>query len=89
MTLQNVAIVFGPTLLKPEMESANITAYMVFQNQIIEFILSEFEAIFHMWTPKKDTPEVVQRIKGHGKLFDRIKKKKKRRKKINKGQLSL
>lgn len=48
MTLQNVAIVFGPTLLKPEMESANITAYMVFQNQIIEFILSEFEAIFHM-----------------------------------------
>lgn len=48
MSLQNVAIVFGPTLLKPEMESANITAYMVFQNQIIEFILSEFEAIFHM-----------------------------------------
>ncbi|XP_053367366.1 rho GTPase-activating protein 27 isoform X2 [Clarias gariepinus] len=47
MTLQNVAIVFGPTLLKPEMESANITAYMVFQNQIIEFILSEFETIFH------------------------------------------
>ncbi|XP_027019029.2 rho GTPase-activating protein 27 [Tachysurus fulvidraco] len=48
MSLQNVAIVFGPTLLRPEMESANITAYMVFQNQIIEFILSEFEAIFHM-----------------------------------------
>ncbi|KAF7705042.1 rho GTPase-activating protein 27 isoform X2 [Silurus meridionalis] len=48
MTLQNVAIVFGPTLLKPEIESANITAYMVFQNQIIEFILSEFETIFHM-----------------------------------------
>ncbi|TSK14522.1 Rho GTPase-activating protein 27 [Bagarius yarrelli] len=48
MTLQNVAIVFGPTLLKPEMESANITAYMVFQNQIIEFILSEFETLFHM-----------------------------------------
>ncbi|KAI5609749.1 rho GTPase-activating protein 27 isoform X2, partial [Silurus asotus] len=46
MTLQNVAIVFGPTLLKPELESANITAYMVFQNQIIEFILSEFETIF-------------------------------------------
>ncbi|XP_060795511.1 rho GTPase-activating protein 27 isoform X2 [Neoarius graeffei] len=48
MSLQNVAIVFGPTLLKPEMESGNITAYMVFQNQIIEFILSEFETIFHM-----------------------------------------
>uniref|UniRef100_A0A3B1K2Z8 Rho GTPase activating protein 27 n=1 Tax=Astyanax mexicanus TaxID=7994 RepID=A0A3B1K2Z8_ASTMX len=48
MTVQNVAIVFGPTLLKPEMESANITMYMVFQNQIIEFILNEFETIFHM-----------------------------------------
>ncbi|XP_066520206.1 rho GTPase-activating protein 27 isoform X2 [Hoplias malabaricus] len=48
MTVQNVAIVFGPTLLKPEVESANITMYMVFQNQIIEFILNEFETIFHM-----------------------------------------
>uniref|UniRef100_A0A4W4FRK4 Rho GTPase activating protein 27 n=1 Tax=Electrophorus electricus TaxID=8005 RepID=A0A4W4FRK4_ELEEL len=48
MTVQNVAIVFGPTLLKPEVESANLTMYMVFQNQIIEFILNEFETIFHM-----------------------------------------
>ncbi|KAI4884517.1 hypothetical protein NFI96_020486 [Prochilodus magdalenae] len=48
MTVQNVAIVFGPTLLKPEVESSNITMYMVFQNQIIEFILNEFETIFHM-----------------------------------------
>ncbi|XP_072522758.1 rho GTPase-activating protein 27 isoform X2 [Salminus brasiliensis] len=48
MTLQNVAIVFGPTLLKPEVESANITMYMVYQNQIIELILSEFVSIFHM-----------------------------------------
>lgn len=48
MTVQNIAIVFGPTLLKPEVESANITMYMVFQNQIIEFILNEFETIFHM-----------------------------------------
>lgn len=49
MTVQNVAIVFGPTLLKPEVETANITTYMVFQNQIVEFILNEFESIFHMW----------------------------------------
>ncbi|XP_076844066.1 rho GTPase-activating protein 27 isoform X2 [Brachyhypopomus gauderio] len=48
MSVQNVAIVFGPTLLKPEVESANLTMYMVFQNQIIEFILNEFETIFHM-----------------------------------------
>ncbi|XP_067226130.1 rho GTPase-activating protein 27 isoform X2 [Chanodichthys erythropterus] len=48
MTVQNVAIVFGPTLLKPEVESANIATYMVFQNQIVEFLLNEFESIFHM-----------------------------------------
>lgn len=49
MTVQNVAIVFGPTLLKPEVETANIATYMVFQNQIVEFLLNEFESIFHMW----------------------------------------
>ncbi|XP_077062282.1 rho GTPase-activating protein 27 isoform X3 [Siphateles boraxobius] len=48
MTVQNVAIVFGPTLLKPEVETANIATYMVFQNQIVEFLLNEFESIFHM-----------------------------------------
>ncbi|KAM7381320.1 hypothetical protein PAMA_012259 [Pampus argenteus] len=46
MTVQNVAIVFGPTLLRPEMESANITMHMVFQNQIVELILNEYEHIF-------------------------------------------
>uniref|UniRef100_A0A672RM22 Rho GTPase activating protein 27 n=1 Tax=Sinocyclocheilus grahami TaxID=75366 RepID=A0A672RM22_SINGR len=48
MSVQNVAIVFGPTLLKPEVEMANIATYMVFQNQIVEFLLNEFESIFHM-----------------------------------------
>ncbi|XP_028263720.1 rho GTPase-activating protein 15 isoform X2 [Parambassis ranga] len=47
MTAQNVAIVFGPTLLRPEMESANIAMHMIFQNQIVEFILNEYERIFH------------------------------------------
>ncbi|KAM4623486.1 rho GTPase-activating protein 27 isoform 1-T1 [Polymixia lowei] len=47
MTVQNVAIVFGPTLLRPEMESANIAMHTVFQNQIVEFILNEYERIFH------------------------------------------
>uniref|UniRef100_A0A8P4K1D1 Rho GTPase-activating protein 27 n=1 Tax=Dicentrarchus labrax TaxID=13489 RepID=A0A8P4K1D1_DICLA len=47
MTVQNVAIVFGPTLLRPETESANITMHMVFQNQIVEFILNEYERIFY------------------------------------------
>ncbi|XP_047233373.1 rho GTPase-activating protein 27 isoform X4 [Girardinichthys multiradiatus] len=47
MTVQNVAIVFGPTLLRPETETANITMHMVFQNQIVEFILNEYSCIFH------------------------------------------
>ncbi|CAJ1080106.1 rho GTPase-activating protein 27 isoform X1 [Xyrichtys novacula] len=46
MTVQNVAIVFGPTLLRPEMESSNIAMHMVFQNQIVEFILNNYEHIF-------------------------------------------
>uniref|UniRef100_A0A4W5KRN2 Rho-GAP domain-containing protein n=1 Tax=Hucho hucho TaxID=62062 RepID=A0A4W5KRN2_9TELE len=47
MTVQNVAIVFGPTLLRPEMESANIAMHMVFQNQIVELVLNEYEFIFY------------------------------------------
>ncbi|XP_026171478.1 rho GTPase-activating protein 12 [Mastacembelus armatus] len=46
MTVQNVAIVFGPTLLRPEMESSNIAVHMVCQNQIVEFILNHYERIF-------------------------------------------
>lgn len=46
MTVQNVAIVFGPTLLRPEMESSNIAMHMVFQNQIVEFILNEYHCLF-------------------------------------------
>uniref|UniRef100_A0A3B3UK25 Rho GTPase activating protein 27 n=1 Tax=Poecilia latipinna TaxID=48699 RepID=A0A3B3UK25_9TELE len=47
MTVQNVAIVFGPTLLRPETETANITMHMVFQNQIVEFILNEYSRLFY------------------------------------------
>ncbi|CAN9508760.1 unnamed protein product [Ophioblennius macclurei] len=47
MTVQNVAIVFGPTLLRPEMESSNLAMHMVYQNQIVEFILREYELIFN------------------------------------------
>ncbi|XP_039609772.1 rho GTPase-activating protein 12b isoform X3 [Polypterus senegalus] len=46
MTTQSVAIVFGPTLLRPEKETANIAIHMVYQNQIVELILLEFESIF-------------------------------------------
>nr|XP_033774630.1 rho GTPase-activating protein 27 isoform X2 [Geotrypetes seraphini] len=46
MSTQSVAIVFGPTLLKPETESGSITMHMVFQNQIVEHILQNYPYIF-------------------------------------------
>ncbi|XP_078393787.1 rho GTPase-activating protein 12b isoform X1 [Cetorhinus maximus] len=46
MTSQSVAIVFGPTLLRPEKETGNIAVHMVYQNQIVELILSEYDTIF-------------------------------------------
>ncbi|XP_051984004.1 rho GTPase-activating protein 12-like isoform X2 [Xyrauchen texanus] len=46
MTTQSVAIVFGPTLLRPETETANMAVHMVYQNQIVELVLIEYESIF-------------------------------------------
>ncbi|XP_075438341.1 rho GTPase-activating protein 27-like isoform X4 [Ascaphus truei] len=46
MSVQSVAIVFGPTLLKPETESGNLAMFMVFQNQIVEQVLSHYKYIF-------------------------------------------
>ncbi|XP_078501138.1 rho GTPase-activating protein 27 isoform X3 [Lissotriton helveticus] len=46
MSVKSVAIVFGPTLLKKEMEMGNIAIHMVFQNQIVEQILSNCNYIF-------------------------------------------
>ncbi|XP_038154150.1 rho GTPase-activating protein 12b isoform X4 [Cyprinodon tularosa] len=46
MTTQSVAIVFGPTLLRPETETGNIAVHMVYQSQIVELILLEYESVF-------------------------------------------
>ncbi|XP_044280600.1 rho GTPase-activating protein 12 isoform X3 [Varanus komodoensis] len=46
MTYQSIAIVFGPTLLKPEKETCNIAVHTVYQNQIVELILLELNFIF-------------------------------------------
>lgn len=46
MSVQSIAIVFGPTLLRPETESANMTIHMVFQSQIVELLLNEFPTVF-------------------------------------------
>ncbi|MEQ2197240.1 hypothetical protein XENOCAPTIV_026169 [Xenoophorus captivus] len=41
MSVQSIAIVFGPTLLRPQIESANMTVHMVFQSQIVELMLNK------------------------------------------------
>ncbi|XP_061688414.1 rho GTPase-activating protein 15 isoform X2 [Syngnathoides biaculeatus] len=41
MTTQNIGIVFGPTLLRPEVDNGNMAVNMVFQNQAVELILNE------------------------------------------------
>ncbi|OCT73909.1 rho GTPase activating protein 12 S homeolog isoform X2 [Xenopus laevis] len=46
MTYQSLAIVFGPTLLKPETETGNIAIHTVYQNQIVELILLECISMF-------------------------------------------
>ncbi|XP_065840112.1 rho GTPase-activating protein 15-like isoform X2 [Oscarella lobularis] len=45
MLIQNVAIVFGPTLLRPA-DASNIAASMAYQNAIVEFLLKEYDKIF-------------------------------------------
>ncbi|XP_074513234.1 rho GTPase-activating protein 27-like isoform X2 [Sebastes fasciatus] len=46
MSVQSIAIVLGPTLLRPQTESANMTIHMVFQSQIVELMLNEFQTVF-------------------------------------------
>ncbi|XP_064380555.1 rho GTPase-activating protein 27 isoform X2 [Dromaius novaehollandiae] len=46
MSVQSVAIVFGPTLLRPASEEGNMAMHMVFQNQIVEHILNQYSYIF-------------------------------------------
>uniref|UniRef100_A0A8D2NIL8 Rho GTPase activating protein 27 n=1 Tax=Zosterops lateralis melanops TaxID=1220523 RepID=A0A8D2NIL8_ZOSLA len=46
MSVQSVAIVFGPTLLRPASEEASMAMHMVFQNQVVEHILNHYGYIF-------------------------------------------
>uniref|UniRef100_A0A7N8X573 Rho GTPase activating protein 15 n=1 Tax=Mastacembelus armatus TaxID=205130 RepID=A0A7N8X573_9TELE len=48
MSTQGIGIVFGPTLLWPEMDAGNMAVNMVYQNQIVEFILIESQSIFNL-----------------------------------------
>ncbi|XP_074989727.1 rho GTPase-activating protein 9 isoform X3 [Calonectris borealis] len=46
MTCQNIGIVFGPTLLRPERELCSLAAGMAQQNQAVELLLAHFDRIF-------------------------------------------
>uniref|UniRef100_A0A8C6Y9I9 Rho GTPase activating protein 9 n=1 Tax=Naja naja TaxID=35670 RepID=A0A8C6Y9I9_NAJNA len=46
MTTQNIGIVFGPTLLRHERDVASLIEDMVYQNQVVELLLTEFASIF-------------------------------------------
>uniref|UniRef100_A0A8D1HGS7 Rho GTPase-activating protein 15 n=1 Tax=Sus scrofa TaxID=9823 RepID=A0A8D1HGS7_PIG len=46
MSTQSLGIVFGPTLLRAENETGNMAVHMVYQNQIVELMLSEYSKIF-------------------------------------------
>ncbi|NXL91478.1 RHG27 protein, partial [Alectura lathami] len=46
MSVQSIAIVFGPTLLRPASEESNMAMHMVFQNQVVEHILNQYGHIF-------------------------------------------
>ncbi|KAM9598197.1 rho GTPase-activating protein 27 [Trichechus inunguis] len=46
MSVQSVAIVFGPTLLRPQTEEISMPMTMVFQNQVVELILQQCSYIF-------------------------------------------
>lgn len=45
-SIQNVAIVFWPMLLWPEMEEARVPITMVFLNQVVQPILQQCADIF-------------------------------------------
>ncbi|XP_021233444.1 rho GTPase-activating protein 27-like isoform X3 [Numida meleagris] len=46
MSVQSVAIVFGPTLLRAPSEEGSMAVHMVFQNQVVELILNQYGHIF-------------------------------------------
>ncbi|GAA6071218.1 rho GTPase-activating protein 15 isoform X1 [Tachysurus ichikawai] len=46
MSTQGVSIVFGPTLMWPELDAGNMAVNMLYQNQIVEFMLIECVEIF-------------------------------------------
>ncbi|XP_068602400.1 rho GTPase-activating protein 15 isoform X2 [Brachionichthys hirsutus] len=48
MSTQGIGIVFGPTLMWPQQDAGNMAVNLVYQNHIVEFILTESQQIFDL-----------------------------------------
>ena len=46
MQAHQLAIVFGPTLIWPQVQSSNLATSMVYQSRIVEYVLLEYKNIF-------------------------------------------
>lgn len=62
MSPQSLGIVFGPTLLRPEKETSAIAVHMLYQNQIVELMLSEYTKIFESEEEDWQTGNVIEYI---------------------------
>lgn len=49
MQASNVAIVFGPTLMRAEMDSMEMAILMPVQNGIVEVMINDYESVFQKW----------------------------------------
>ncbi|XP_036616252.1 rho GTPase-activating protein 9 isoform X3 [Trichosurus vulpecula] len=46
MTPHNLGIVFGPTLLRPEQETSDPAAHVVYPGQLVQLLLNDFTSLF-------------------------------------------
>ena len=46
MQASNVSIVFGPTLMRAEMDSMEMAILMPIQNGIVEIMINDFDSVF-------------------------------------------
>lgn len=46
MTPHNLGIVFGPTLFRPEQETADPAAHALYPGQVVQLMLTDFASLF-------------------------------------------
>ncbi|GAA6082567.1 rho GTPase-activating protein 42 isoform X1, partial [Tachysurus ichikawai] len=55
MTVSNLAVIFGPTLMRSQEETVAAMMNIKFQNVVVEILIQNFEKIFHQ-TPDPNIP---------------------------------